>query len=603
MSDSPTHEAHVDKLYAMRHSAAHVLAQAVLQMFPEAKLGVGPVIDTGFYYDFELPRTLIPEDLPILEKKMKMIQKEAQKFKRVEADGKKVLEFLKVADQPFKVELAEGFIAEGKDLTLYENVDRNDNVKFVDLCRGGHTENTKQIGSFKLMKISGAYWKGDENRPQLQRIYGALFENKNELQAHLTMLREAKKRDHRKLGKELNLFTISELVGAGLPLLKPNGMAIRQETENYLWELHRTRGYQRVWTPHIAKMALYETSGHAAKFGDELFRVTGSQEGEEFCMKPMNCPHHMQIFADNHWSYRDLPVRFFEPATVYRNEKTGQLSGLTRVRAISQDDGHLFCRTDQIEEEVKTIVEIIKEFFGTLGMDDYWISLSVRDPEDMSKYLGEAETWDMAENALEDILKKEKLTYKRVEGEAAFYGPKLDFMFKDAIGREWQLSTIQLDFNLPERFDLSFINKENERERPVVIHRAISGSLERFMGVMIEHFAGAFPTWLAPVQVMVLPVSENFVDYAKEVHDHLLSFGMRMKMDDSNESLGKKIRNAEKAKIPYMLVIGEKEVSSRGVAARSYHTKEQNEHSLEEFTNLLVAEVGERKLPAKKTEV
>ncbi|MFT7183942.1 MAG: threonyl-tRNA synthetase [Oceanicoccus sp.] len=594
---SEGHEEHVDKLFAMRHSAAHVLAQAVLQMFPEAKLGVGPVIEHGFYYDFELPRTLIPEDLAIIEKKMKAIQKEAQAFKRVEEEGEKVLEFLKAAEQPFKVELAADFLAEGKDLTLYENHDRNGNVKFVDLCRGGHTDSTKQIGYFKLNKIAGAYWKGDEKRPQLQRIYGLLFEQKDELKAHLHMLEEAKKRDHRKLGQELNIFTISELVGAGLPLLKPNGMAIRAEVEAYLWELHRTKGYQRVWTPHIAKMALYETSGHAAKFGAELFRVSGSEEGEDFCMKPMNCPHHMQIFADNHWSYRDMPVRYFEPATVYRNEKSGQLSGLTRVRAITQDDGHLFCRKDQIADEVKTIVDIIQTFYGTLGMgENYWISLSVRDPEDMSKYLGEAETWDMAEKALEDILKTEKLPYERIEGEAAFYGPKLDFMFKDAIGREWQLSTIQLDFNLPERFDLSYINENNEKERPVVIHRAISGSLERFMGVMIEHFAGAFPVWLAPRQVVLLPVSEKFNDYAKELHSELMELGVRVDTDESSESLGKKIRNAEKSKTPWMLVIGEKEVTARSVAARSYKTKEQTDMSYEEFKTMLLEQIKSRSL-------
>lgn len=593
---SAGHEEHVDKLYAMRHSAAHVLAQAVLQMFPEAKLGVGPVIEHGFYYDFELPRTLIPEDLDILEKKMKEIQKEAQGFKRVEEEGERVLEFLKAAQQPFKVELAEDFIAEGKQLSLYENHDKNGEVKFVDLCRGGHTDSTKQIGFFKLHRIAGAYWKGDEKRPQLQRIYGFLFETKEELNAHLQMLEEAKKRDHRKLGVELNLFTISELVGAGLPLLKPNGMVIRQEVENFLWELHRKRGYERVWTPHIAKMDLYETSGHAAKFGAELFKVQGAHEGDDFCMKPMNCPHHMQIFTDNHWSYRELPVRYFEPATVYRNEKSGQLSGLTRVRAISQDDGHLFCRKDQIAEEVKTIVSIIQHFYGTLGMTDYWISLSVRDPEDMSKYLGEESTWNMAESALEEILKNEGLPYERVEGEAAFYGPKLDFMFKDAIGREWQLSTIQLDFNLPERFDLTYVNENNEKERPVVIHRAISGSLERFMGVMIEHFAGAFPTWLAPKQVVILPVIDKFNEYARELQTDLMNANVRVMLDESNESLGKKIRNAEKAKVPWMLVVGEKEMESRGVAARSYKTKEQSELSYEEFKAMLLEQIQSRSL-------
>lgn len=589
-----------DKLYAMRHSAAHVLAQAVLEMFPEAKLGVGPVIADGFYYDFLLPRTLIPEDLEILEEKMQRIIKEDQGFKRLEKEPEEVIAFLKKADQPLKVELAEEFINAGKVISFYENVTKEGEVKFVDLCRGGHTESTKDIGAVKLHKISAAYWRGDQDRESLQRVYGYCFPTQKELRQHLAMLEEAKKRDHRKLGEELDIFTISELVGAGLPLLKPNGMVIRQEVENYLWGMHRLKGYQRVWTPHIAKMDLYETSGHASKFGAELFRVSGAHEEDNFCMKPMNCPHHMQIYLSNHWSYRDMPVRYFEPATVYRNEKSGQLSGLTRVRAISQDDGHLFCRKEQIQEEVKTIVDIIQQFYGTLGMgEDYWISLSVRDPEDMSKYLGEVETWDMAEKALEDILKAENLPYKKVEGEAAFYGPKLDFMFKDAIGREWQLSTIQLDFNLPERFELSFINEDNEKERPVVIHRAISGSLERFMGVMIEHFAGAFPTWLAPQQVAVLPVSDKFIPYSERVKHTLESVGIRVRIDDSSESLGKKIRNAEKSKIAWMLVIGEKEAENEQVAARSYHTKEQTVMDLQAFVDMIKEEVEERRLPLK----
>lgn len=586
------------KIYKMRHSAAHVLAQAVLQVFPEAKLGVGPVIEDGFYYDFDLPRSLTPEDLKDLEKRMKKIVKEKQAFVRKEMEGDAILGFLKDQEQPYKIELAEEFIEEGKDLTLYENVNNRGDVKFVDLCRGGHTEDTGGIGAFKLHRIAGAYWRGDENRPQLQRIYGLLFETKDELKAHLDMLAEAEKRDHRKLGKELDIFTISELVGAGLPLLKPNGMVIRQEVENYLWELHRARGYQRVWTPHIAKMDLYEQSGHASKFGKELFRVDGAHEDDHFCMKPMNCPHHMQIYLDGQWSYRDMPVRYFEPATVYRNEKSGQLSGLTRVRAITQDDGHLFCRKDQIADEVGTIVSIIKEFYGTLGMaESYWISLSVRDPEDMSKYLGEPETWDMAEAALEKIMTDADLPYERVEGEAAFYGPKLDFMFKDAIGREWQLSTIQLDFNLPERFKLHYIDENNEKVRPVVIHRAISGSLERFMGVMIEHFAGAFPTWLAPVQAVVLPISDNFMEYAEEVVNALKDAGVRVRLDDDTVSLGKKIRNAEKAKVPWMLVVGESEVKERKVAARSYHTKEQSDFALDAFVAEISEEIAERRLP------
>lgn len=587
-----------DQLYKMRHSAAHVLAQAVLEMFPEAKLAFGPPVENGFYYDFDLPRTLIPEDLKLLEKKMKQIQKQKQEFVEKVVDIDEAREFLEKTGQIYKLDVIEELKEKGeKTVTFYENLDRKGDPKFVDLCKGGHTEHTGDIGHFKLAKIAGAYFKGDENNKMLQRVYGYLFETKDELDAHLNMLQEAEKRDHRKLGAKLDIFTISELVGAGLPLLKPNGMIIRQEVENYLWDLHRVRGYQRVWTPHIAKMDLYEASGHAAKFGDELFRVEGSHESECFCMKPMNCPHHMQIFADNHWSYRDMPVRYFEPATVYRNEKSGQLSGLTRVRAITQDDGHLFCRVSQIEEEVKTIVEIIKEFYGTLGMaDEYWISLSVRDPETPEKYLGEASVWDGAENALEDILKNEDLNYKRIEGEAAFYGPKLDFMFKDAIGREWQLATVQLDFQLPERFDLHYINEDNEKERPVVIHRAISGSLERFMGVMIEHFAGVFPLWLAPRQVVVVPVIEKFEEYGREVLSRLRDLGVRAEIDSSGDSLGKRIRNAEKAHINYILVVGEQEMNDKSVSVRNYKTKVQEVEGLEDFLNRVDKEIKQKSL-------
>jgi threonyl-tRNA synthetase len=401
----------------------------------------------------------------------------------------------------------------------------------------------------------------------LTRIYAAAFATEKELSDYTNMLAEAEKRDHRKLGQELKLFTISELVGAGLPLLQPNGMILRKEIEDYLWELHKNKGYSRVWTPHITKKGLYETSGHAAKFGDELFRVKAGDE--DFFLKPMNCPHHMQIFSDNQFSYRDMPVRYFEPATVYRYEKTGELSGLTRVRAVTQDDGHLFCRASQISEEVDTIVSIIREFYTTMKMlDGYWVRLSVRG-KDKSKYIGTDKAWKEAEAALEKSAKENNLNYKRVEGEAAFYGPKLDFMFKDAIGREWQLATIQCDFNLPERFDLSFVNEKGEKERPVVIHRAISGSLERFMGVMIEHFAGAFPVWLSPVQVAIIPISEKHLSYAAKIKKELQENNIRFKLKDENETLGKKIRAAEMQKIPYLLVIGDKEVDANAVSVRA----------------------------------
>lgn len=464
------------------------------------------------------------------------------------------------------------------------------------MCRGPHVEKTAEIdeNAFKLEKMAGAYWKGDEKNKMLTRIYGLAFATREELDSHLKMIEEAKKRDHRILGKKLKIFTISELIGAGLPLMQPNGMIMRKAIEDYLWEMHSQKGYLRVWTPHIAKVNLYETSGHAAKFGDELFRVQGKDES--FIMKPMNCPHHMQIFADNQFSYRDMPIRYFEPATVYRDEKTGQLSGLTRVRSITQDDGHLFCRVNQIKDEVTTIVSIIKQFYTTMGMmEGYWVSLSVRG-DDKSKYLGTDEAWATAEAALEDAAKINRLNYKRVEGEAAFYGPKLDFMFKDAIGRQWQLATIQCDFNLPERFDLSFVNEKGEKERPVVIHRAIAGSLERFMGIMIEHFAGTFPLWLAPVQATIVPVSDVFLEYGTKVVDALKAAGIRASIDTASDSMGKKVRNAEQDHINYILVVGEKESAESSVAVRNYKTKEQTEMKLEAFVEMVVAEAKERKL-------
>lgn len=571
-----------EKLDNIRHSLAHILASSVQELFPDAKLGVGPVIETGFYYDFQLPRSLTPEDLKQLEKRMKELVKSKLDFERQELSFNEAKDFFTKRNQPFKVELIESIekfgttkLNEELGINDVESVDKTDSVsiyttgKFIDLCRGGHVSNTSEIDpkSFKLDKISGAYWRGDQDNEQLQRIYGLAFEDETSLDQFLKMREEAEKRDHKKLGRELKLFTISDLVGAGLPLIQPKGMVIRKEIEDYLWELHQDKGYSRVWTPHIAKEELYETSGHAAKFGDELFRVQGKDD--KFIMKPMNCPHHMQIYVDNQFSYRDMPVRYFEPTTVYRDEKSGQLGGLTRVRSITQDDGHLFCRTSQISQEVSTIVNVIKEFYANFGMlDEYWVSLSVRG-EDKSKYLGEDDAWETAEKSLEDAAKENKLNYKRMEGEAAFYGPKLDFMFKDSIGREWQLATIQCDFNLPERFGLSYTNEKGEEERPVVIHRAISGSLERFMGILIEHYAGAFPLWLAPVQLAVLPISDKHLEYAQSIVQELKDNGMRVNLDDRSESIGKKIREATTQKVPYMLIIGDKEIDSNGASVRT----------------------------------
>ncbi len=582
-----------ENLNALRHTLAHLTAAAVRALYPGVKNSIGPSIDNGFYQDFDMGDVRLSDsDLPKIEAKMKEILKSWTNFERREVsvdEAKQEFDW-----NEYKVELIEEFAKEGKTLTFYTVGD------FIDLCRGGHTENpSKDLkeGSWKLDRIAGAYWRGDEKNKMLTRIYGLAFESKEDLEKYEWQVEEAKKRDHRIIGKEMKLFSVSDLIGSGLPLMHPNGMIIRKEIEDYLWSLHKDKGYSRVWTPHIAKEALYETSGHASKFGDELFRVQGKEE--KFFMKPMNCPHHMQIFADNQFSYRDMPVRYFEPATIYRDEKKGQLSGLTRVRAITQDDGHLFCRMSQIKEEASTIASIIKEFYTTMGMfDGYWVRLSTRG-EDKNQYIGTEENWSTAEKILEEVAVANGLNYKPGPGEAAFYGPKLDFMFKDAIGREWQLATIQCDFNLPERFDLSFVNEKGEKERPVVIHRAISGSLERFMGVMIEHYAGNFPLWLSPVQVKVIPVRESHNSYAEEVYKLLKSQGMRAEIDLSDENLGKKVRGAKNEKIPYWVVLGDREMQSKEVTVEKRGLTGEAEKigslSLDAFADLLKKEIEEKK--------
>ncbi|MCD5374956.1 threonine--tRNA ligase [Candidatus Gracilibacteria bacterium] len=609
------------------------MAQAVQQNFPGTKIATGPFTDDGFYYDFDFAAAEFSDkDFKKIEKSMKKIVSQNQDFQMFEVSYDEAREIIKLMGEDFKIEIVDmlesgkfknvekitgkisfyintgkgGQVSElqefiqGKgyfDFASHMDGDQIRNLKFIDMCAGPeHVASTSSLdaNSFKIARVAGAYWMGNADNQQLTRIYAFAFNNKEELDVHLKMIEEAKKRDHRILGAKLKLFSVSELIGPGLPLMQPAGMVIRQELEDYLWSLHKTRGYDRVWTPHIAKEALYECSGHAAKFGDELFRVQGKED--KFIMKPMNCPHHMQIFADNDFSYRDMPVRYFEPATIYRDEKSGQLSGLTRVRAITQDDGHLFCRVEQIKDEVKTITDIIKEFYSTLGLtDDYWVSLSVRG-EDKTKYLGTDDVWKIAEEALEQAAQENELPYKRVEGEAAFYGPKLDFMFKDAIGREWQLATIQCDFNLPERFELEFTNEKGEKERPVVIHRAIAGSLERAMGVFIEHFAGTFPLWMAPRQVRLVPVADKFNGYADSVYKSLKDAGVRVEIDDSTDSLNKKVRNAEKMHVNYILVVGEEEEKSGSVAVRNYKTKDQSVMKTDEFSEMVLSEISERKL-------
>lgn len=625
-------------LATKKHSLAHIMAQAVKEYFPDAKLGIGPATDDGFYYDFDFGDAVITEnDLKKIEKSMKKILSQKQKFIHFHVSYDEAREILKVMNEEFKNILIDRFesgnfkneeklesgtigfsinTSKGKSSEYYAKIqeflkeknfydfteldgDQVKNLKFIDMCAGPHIDSTADIdpNSFALARIAGAYWLGDAKNQQLTRIYAYAFETAEELDSHLKMLEEAKKRDHRILGKKMKLFTISDLVGSGLPLIQPRGMIMRKAIEDYLWSLHADKGYDRIWTPHLAKEDLYITSGHAGHYLEDMFSVWGGTSQEKFYVKPMNCPHHMQLFADNQFSYRDMPIRYFEPATVYRDEKTGQLSGLTRVRSITQDDGHLFCRVTQIKDEVSTIVGIIKEFYKTFGLlDGYWVSLSVRDPENLEKYLGDESVWQTAEKALEDAAKANDLNYKRMEGEAAFYGPKLDFMFKDAIGREWQLATIQCDFNLPNRFELSFKNEEGQEERPVVIHRAISGSLERFMGIMIEHFAGVFPLWIAPEQVRIVPVGEAFVDYAENVFVEMKKHGIRVKLDDSSDSLSKKIRNAETAHINYILVVGEQEKNSGTLAVRNYKTKEQTNENIADFVARIQQEINEKAL-------
>ena len=574
---------------AMRHSCAHVLAQAVLDMFPEAKLAIGPPIENGFYYDFELPRTLIPEDLPLLEKKMKHIIKQNQKFVELEKEPSQAVEFLKQTKQDYKVELAEEFKERGEKITFYENVRPQDGqAMFVDLCAGPHIDHTGQIGAFKLMKISGAYWRGDETRPMLQRIYGACFASKEELDAHLKQLEEARKRDHRVLGKQLGLFTFSPIVGAGYPMFLPKGAQLVETLGDYITNLKKAHGFKFVRIPHVAKEDLYIRSGHMGKY-DAMMPVMETADGEKYVMKAMNCPHHFELYNSEMHSYKDLPLRYAENTAVYRNEKSGEVSGLLRVRSITQDDTHIFVAHDDIESEIDMLLGLTKDLFGKFGFEDFKAQISIRDPENPDKYFGDDAVWTKAEQKLIESVKRWGSEYVVEEGEAAFYGPKIDIMVRDAIGREWQLTTIQLDFNQPENFEMTYIGEDGETHRPAVLHVALFGSFERFLGIIIEHYAGAFPAWLAPVQARVLPVSDKFMDYAKEVQAQLEEAGVRVEMDDSDETLGKKIRNAEMMKTPYMLVIGEKEVTDKSVAVRSYETKNQEVMSVEDLLKLIQA--------------
>jgi len=550
----------IKQIEKIRHSLAHLLASAIVEFYPKTKLGIGPAIENGFYYDMELPKNFTADDLPKIENRMRELIKENQEF-----TGKKVSKITAkklFKNQPYKLELI-------KDLKE-KTVGTYQNGKFLDLCKGGHVKNTKEIDpdAFTLTKLAGAYWKGSEKNNMLTRIYGVAFATKKELDEYVKMQEEAEKRDHRVLGQKLDLFTISELVGKGLPLFTPKGTLLRELLNDYSQELRSKKGWQKVWSPHITKNNLYKTSGHWDKFGGELFLVKSQETTDEMVIKPMNCPHHQQIFASRPRSYKELPIKYMETTTVYRDEKAGELLGLSRVRSITQDDSHTFCTPEQIETIYQELIDVTKTFYEKIGMK-IRARLSFRDPKNPKKYLGEPELWKKAEHILLEIAKKNNLDYFIAEGEAAFYGPKIDFMATDALGREWQLATPQLDFVQPQRFGLSYTDNEGREQTPVMVHFALMGSIERFLSVYIEHTAGNFPLWLSPVQITVIPISsEKHLDYANELVKKLQDSNFRFQVMAENESLGKKIREAEIQRVPYLLIIGDKEIQTNAVSVR-----------------------------------
>ncbi|MCI0479024.1 threonine--tRNA ligase [Candidatus Uhrbacteria bacterium] len=588
----------------MRHSAAHVMAAAIQRLFPQAKFGVGPAVDSGFYYDIDIGRAVTPEDLEAIDAEMRKIVGENPEFVREEMSVDEAIASFGKMNQPYKVELLKDLQEKGTTKFGAEeagDIDPSNTAvasvyrtgSFADLCRGPHVEHAKDIGAWRVMKAAGAYWRGKAENPQMQRIYGVCFATREELDAHLAMLEEAKKRDHRILGKELELFTFSDLVGPGLPLWQPRGALLRVLLDDFIWELRRAKGYERVAIPHITKKDLYETSGHWAKFKDELFKIV-TREGHEFAMKPMNCPHHTQIFDARPRSYREMPQRYAETTMVYRDEQSGELAGLSRVLCITQDDAHVFCRKSQIEQECFAIWDIVDAFYGAFGFD-LQVRLSLHDPAHPEKYLGTPEVWKEAEGQLRTLVEKRGVAFEEGVGEAAMYGPKIDFMGKDAIGRKHQVATIQLDFNMPERFGLTCVNEQAEAEPVVMIHCAIMGSIERFLSVLIEHYAGAFPLWLAPEQVRLLPVADRHVAFAETFAQELRSKGLRVEVDATAESVPKKVRNAERFKIPAMLVVGDKEAAGEPLAVRRYGVKEQETMTKDAFVEGMLEEVRLRK--------
>lgn len=603
-----------NQLQVMRHSSAHVMASAVQRLWPEAKFGVGPAVENGFYYDIDLGETKISEeDFAKIEAEMQKIIGENQPINRVEMGIDEAIDWAKSTNQPYKEELLNDLKRAGttvaKDLNKDEmgtiasgdsqvdTVTFYDNGDFRDLCRGPHVENTGKVGAFKLMRVAGAYWRGKETNPQMQRLYGVAFASDKEVRQHLAMLEEAKKRDHRRLGQELDLFLFSELVGSGLPMFTPRGTVIREELAKYANELRQNKGFEKVWTPHITKKDLYEKSGHWDKFGDELFLVKSQETSDQLVIKPMNCPHHTRIYAFQPKSYRDLPVRYLETTNVYRDEKTGELGGLSRVRSITMDDSHVFCREDQIEAEIKQLIEGAKELYATVGME-LKVRLSYRDDSDA--YLGSKELWQTAQEQLKNAVIDNSMDFYEEQGEAAFYGPKIDFMATDAIGREHQVATVQLDFVQPGRFELEYTAEDGTNHRPVMIHCALLGSVERFMSVYIEHTAGKFPVWVAPEQIRLITVNQEAetLDFAAKIVADAKKLGLRINADNTNESVGKKIRSAELMKVPYTVVLGEKEMQSSQLMPRirkDLTVKEEAPSvSVEEFLSTVAKEASER---------
>ncbi len=570
---------------AFWHSSAHVLAQALLALYPECKLTIGPAIENGFYYDADFgDHSITEKELVEIEKKFLEFARQKFEFKMRSASKAEALAYYKKEDNPFKTELIENL--EDGTITFCDHAD------FTDLCRGGHIPNTGFIKAVKLTNVAGAYWRGDETKPQLTRVYGISFPKQKELTEYLALVEEAKKRDHRKLGKELELFTFSQKVGQGLPLWLPKGAALRERLENFLKAAQQKAGYEQVISPHIGNKELYITSGHYEKYGADSFQpIHTPAEGEEFLLKPMNCPHHCEIYNVKPWSYRDLPKRYAEFGTVYRYEQSGELHGLTRVRGFTQDDAHIFCMPSQLDEEFKKVIDLVLYVFGSLGFDNFTAQVSLRDPDKPEKYIGSTENWELAEQAIINAANDKNLNYVIETGEAAFYGPKLDFMVKDALGRQWQLGTIQVDYNLPERFDLTYKGSDNELHRPVMIHRAPFGSMERFVAILLEHTGGNFPLWLMPKQVNILCVSEKYKNYALKVLNYLENHEIRALLDDRNETIGKKIRESELSKVPYMIILGEKEADQKTVSLRQHHQGDLGSFTLEEVSNKIIKEI------------